>query len=142
MPGDGPSRDEPEDDPAMLDTHLQRALVHELDIIWFEDIDEIDYVRQDAFLLRGRSTAPPRHAGERRIIGYATVDHASRRVGGYCLRRVFWLNPYDRALDPCGPYFRGVPVEAVDPRTVRPGVLGEVSKRAFDGSPQEAKRTI
>ena len=26
-----------------------------------------------------------------------------------------------------------VPAEAVDPRTVRPGVLGELTERAYDG---------
>jgi hypothetical protein len=117
----------------MSEAHLQRALVHELEIIWLEDIAEIDYVRQGAYLLRGRSVAPPRVAGERRVVGYATVGQEARRVGGHCLRRVFWLKTYDRALAPDGPYISGVPAEAVDPRTVRPGVLGELTDRAYDG---------
>jgi hypothetical protein len=79
----------------MSDTPLQRALVHELEMIWLEDIAEMDYVRQGAYLLRGRSAAPPRVAGERRMVGYATVGREVRRVGGQCLRRVFWLKTYE-----------------------------------------------
>ncbi|MDH3604515.1 MAG: DUF6009 family protein [Candidatus Tectomicrobia bacterium] len=117
----------------MSDTHLQIALAHELEIIWLEDIAEMDYVCQGAYLLRGWSAAPPRVSGERRMVGYATVGREARRVGGHCLRRVFWLKTYDRALAPDGPYISGVPAEAVEPRTVRPGVLGELTERAYDG---------
>lgn len=54
-------------------------------------------------------------------------------VAGYFLRRAFWLKLYDRALLPDGPYRTGTPAEGVHPRTVRPGVAGEVTDRAFYG---------
>lgn len=117
----------------MTDEHLQKALVHELEIVWLEDITDIDYVRQGAYLLRTRTRAPGKKVGESRVVGYATVGPKARGVGGYFLRRAFWLKSYDRALAPNGPYFRGTPAEAVDPRTVRPGLVGELTQRAYEG---------
>lgn len=60
------------------------------------------------------------------MVGYAKAGEEARGMAGYSLRRVFWLNLYDRALDLGSPYRTGVPVEveAVDPRTVRPKVVG------------------
>lgn len=93
----------------------------------------IDYVRQSAYLLRMRTRAPGKQSGERRLVGYATVGSQTRGVGGYSLRRAFWLKDYDRYFDPTGSYRTGTPAEAVDPRTVQPGIAGEVTKRAYDG---------
>lgn len=117
----------------MSDKHLQQALAHEREIIWLEDISGIDYVRQGAYLLRTRTRPPAKEAGERRLIGYTTVGPNARGVGGYFLRRAFWLKTYDRLYDPRGPYRTGTPAEAVDPRTVQPGVEGEVTDRAYYG---------
>jgi hypothetical protein len=116
----------------MTDEHLHRAMAHELEIVWLQDITDIDYVRQGAYLLWTRTRAPGKNTGERRVVGYATVGPAARGVRGYFLRRVFWLKLYDRAYDPRGPYRTGTPAEAVDPRTVRPRVAGEVTPRASE----------
>ncbi len=117
----------------MADEHLQKAMAHELEIIWLANLDDIDYVRQGTYLLRTRTRAPAKKAGERRLVGYAIVGKEARGVAGHFLRRAFWLKTYDRVLDPRGPYQTGVPAEAVDPRAVRPKVLGEVTERAYDG---------
>ena len=45
------------------DEHLQKAMAHEREIIWLEDITGIDYVRQGAYLLRTRTRAPAKQAG-------------------------------------------------------------------------------
>ncbi len=111
------------------DEHLQQAIAYEIEIIWLEALDDIDYVRQGAYLLWSRTRAPAK-SSSLRVVGYATVGKAARGVAGYFLRRAFWLKLYDRAFSPDGPYRMGVPAEAVDPRTVRPGVLGELTDRA------------
>ncbi|MDH6707394.1 hypothetical protein P3T27_004131 [Kitasatospora sp. MAA19] len=60
------------------------------------------------------------------MVGYAILgpDARSSRASGTFRRRVFWLLPHDRDQDPEGLYSTGVPSEAVDPRTVAPGVKG------------------
>jgi hypothetical protein len=70
------------------------------------------------------------------VVGYAKGGEEARGMAGYFLRRLFWLKLYDRALDLGGPYRTGVPVEAVDPRTVRPKVAGQLTERAYDGRRQ------
>jgi hypothetical protein len=114
------------------DEHLQQAMAHELEIVWLEELDDIDYVRQGAYLLWSR-TRVPANSPTVHVVGYATVGQAMRGVAGYFLRRAFWLKPYDRPLFPGGPYRTGTPAEGVDPRTIGPGVEGEVTDRADYG---------
>ena len=79
------------------DEHLQQAMAHELEIVWLEELDDIDYVRQGAYLLWSRTRAPA-NSPTVHVVGYATVGKAARGVAGYFLRRAFWLKPYDRPL--------------------------------------------
>jgi Family of unknown function (DUF6009) len=62
--------------------HMHRTMAHELAIVWLQDITALDYVRQGASLLWTRTRAPGKHAGERQVVGYATVGPAARGVGG------------------------------------------------------------
>ncbi|MEU0278300.1 DUF6009 family protein [Streptomyces sp. NPDC006195] len=45
---------------------------------------------------------------------------------------VFWVKDYDRSELPNGTYGTSAP-SAVDPRTVAPGVWGELTERAWGG---------
>ncbi|WTA32210.1 DUF6009 family protein [Streptomyces chartreusis] len=45
---------------------------------------------------------------------------------------------HDRSEQPNGMYRSSVPAEAVDPRTVAPGVWGEVTERAWGAPMSEA----
>lgn len=51
--------------------------------------------------------------------------------GGKYLRRIFFLRPGDRDSAPNGAYATAAPMEAVDPWTVKPGVRGELTERAW-----------
>lgn len=105
-------------------------------IIWEEDIDALDYVRWNT-TYAGTRRRPVPWRGEGRRVGYAVLTkHAENNTGhrGYFYRRVFFLRDHDRDRQPEGVYATGAPIEAVDPRTVRPGVLGSVTERAW-GSP-------
>ncbi|MEU0035520.1 DUF6009 family protein [Streptomyces sp. NPDC006333] len=50
------------------------------------------------------------------------------------IRRVFWLKDYGRSERPDGKYERSPSSEAVDPRTVAPGVWGQLIEQAW-GAP-------
>jgi hypothetical protein len=68
--------------------------------------------------------------GNRKIAGYAILRPGLTCEMGF-LRRVFLLYPEDRYFRPEGIYSYGVPIEAVDPLTVSPGILGTVTDRAI-----------
>jgi hypothetical protein len=62
---------------------------HETDIVWLEDIDELDYVRQSIDRLPTRKGRPPyRRPG--RMVGYAILgpDAKASRASGTFRRRV------------------------------------------------------
>jgi hypothetical protein len=111
---------------------------HETDIVWLEDIDELDYVRQSIDRLPTRKGRPPyrRHG---RMVGYAILgpDAKASRASGTFRRRVFWLQPHDRDSEPEGLYANRAPAEAVDPRTLQPRVKGCKTERS-EGSPPSA----
>ncbi|MFF3620344.1 DUF6009 family protein [Streptomyces sp. NPDC002467] len=71
-----------------------------------------------------------------RRVGYSVLksDAPSGDTPGRFVRRVFRVKDYDRSEQPDGTYKRSAPSEAVDPRTVAPGVWGELTERAW-GSP-------
>lgn len=105
-------------------------LKHENLIIWIEDVTEMPYVRE--LLLTGlpsRARRPPQWSCPHRLVGYATLS-ADAPNSGYPMsftRRLFWLNKSDlerHRLDVR--HWPHVPVEAVDPKTVRPGVPGRM----------------
>ncbi|MEV0604501.1 DUF6009 family protein [Streptomyces sp. NPDC050315] len=118
-------------------------LTHETGIVWLEDPDRLDYVRQSLDRVPGRTHRPPYHRSGR-MIGYAVLgpDAKPSRFSGTHLRRVFWLAPHDRDQQPTGLYNTGAPSEAIDPRSVHPGVKGCKTERSEGGPLSAVTREI
>lgn len=112
------------------------ALAHEEGIVWTEDVERYDYVRQSVERSVSTRRRPVAWHGTGRRVGYAVLraDAPSGDVPGKFIRRVFWLKEHDRSEQPDGSYSTTAPSEAVDPRTVAPGVWGELTERAW-GAP-------
>lgn len=106
-------------------------LAHEANVVWLEDPERLDYVRQ-ALDKTPRRRSKPRYARDGRMIGYIELDAdaAADPDSGLYRRRVFFLLPHDRDSEPDGVYRRGAPGEAVDPRTIRPNHVGEKTPRS------------
>ncbi|MCC3655870.1 DUF6009 family protein [Streptomyces sp. S07_1.15] len=118
-------------------------LAHENELVWLEDISTLDYVRQSLERLPTRRGRPAYHR-DGRMVGYALLGPEARssRASGTFLRRVFWLLPHDRDGQPDGLYASGAPSEAIDPRTVAPGVKGYKTQRSEGGPPSDAMREL
>ncbi|MGN5392505.1 DUF6009 family protein [Streptomyces sp. JL7001] len=104
---------------------------HEIDLIWLEDVTELDYVRQSLDRLPTRRGKPAYHR-DGRLVGYAQLspDAKPSRSSGTFRRRVFWLLPHDRDTVPDGLYASGAPAEAVDPTTLAAGNRGRKTERS------------
>ncbi|MFB6631991.1 DUF6009 family protein [Streptomyces sp. NPDC056362] len=109
---------------------------HEEQIVWTEDVGGFDYVRQSVDHFSTTRQKPVGWHGTGRRVGYSVLksDAPSGDTPGRFTRRVFWVKDYDRSGQPNGTYKTSAPSEAVDPRTVAPGVWGELTERAW-GSP-------
>ncbi|MGR6975191.1 DUF6009 family protein [Streptomyces cynarae] len=116
---------------------------HETDIVWLEDIEHLDYVRQSLDRLPTRRGKPPYHRPGR-MVGYALLGPQAKasRSSGTFRRRVFWLLPHDRDTVPDGLYAKGAPAEAVDPRTIAAGVKGYKTERSEGGPPSTAMQEL
>lgn len=116
---------------------------HEADIVWLEDIEQLDYVRQSLDRLPTRRGKPAYHR-DGRMVGYATLETSAKasRSSGTFRRRVFWLLPHDRDLEPEGLYATGAPAEAVDPRTLSPCDRGRKTERSEGGPPSDAMQEL
>uniref|UniRef100_A0AAU2W3R7 DUF6009 family protein n=1 Tax=Streptomyces sp. NBC_00008 TaxID=2903610 RepID=A0AAU2W3R7_9ACTN len=110
-------------------------LTHEANVVWLEDTDHLDYVRQ-ALDKTPRRKNKPRYARDGRMIGYIELgaDAEADPDSGLYRRRVFFLLPHDRDSDPEGVYRQGAPGEAVDPRTIEPNRVGEKTPRSQQGN--------
>ncbi|CAO0828345.1 DUF6009 family protein [Streptomyces microflavus] len=110
-------------------------LAHEANVVWLEDPEHLDYVRQ-ALDKTPRRKNKPRYARDGRMIGYIELgtDAEADPDSGLYRRRVFFLLPHDRDSDPEGVYRQGAPGEAVDPRTIEPNRVGEKTPRSQQGS--------
>ncbi|MFI1964615.1 DUF6009 family protein [Streptomyces pathocidini] len=108
---------------------------HEERIVWTEDIDGFDYVRETLTTEAGTRARPVPWHGAGRRVGYATLkrDAPSNDSAGRFTRRIFWVKEHDRSERSDGVYKTATPSEGVDPRTVAPGVWGEVTERAWGG---------
>ncbi|WP_201298040.1 DUF6009 family protein [Nocardia sp. CY41] len=106
-------------------------------IVWLDNLERYDYVRESL------NHWVPRRGGRirwphGRLVGYAELRRdaapwmAADSLGPAAFaRRVFWVKEYDRSEQPNDIYAVGCPIEAVDPRTVAPGVLGDKTTRAW-----------
>jgi hypothetical protein len=106
-------------------------LIHEDKVVWLEDLEHLDYVRQALDKTRRRNNKPP-YARDGRMIGYVTLDDQAEPDpdSGLYKRRVFFLLPHDRDSIPDGVYREGAPGEAVDPRTIKPKQPGAKTSRS------------
>ncbi|MFJ2753590.1 DUF6009 family protein [Streptomyces sp. NPDC087297] len=104
---------------------------HEVDLVWLEDVTELDYVRQSLDRLPTRRGKPAYHR-DGRLVGYAQLGPQAKpsRSSGTFRRRVFWLLPHDRDTAPNGLYACGAPAEAVDPATLAAGSRGRKTQRS------------
>ncbi|RII13161.1 hypothetical protein DSC45_24425 [Streptomyces sp. YIM 130001] len=118
-------------------------LSHEAGIVWLEDIEALDYVRQSLDRLPTRRGRPAYHRAGR-MVGYAVLGSQAKasRSSGTFRRRVFWLLPHDRDTAPEGLYAGSAPAEAVDPRTLSPGDKGRKTERSEGGPPSRAMREM
>ncbi|MEU5901912.1 MULTISPECIES: DUF6009 family protein [Streptomyces] len=116
---------------------------HENDLVWLEDITELDYVRQSLDRLPTRRGKPAYHR-DGRMVGYAILAPQAKasRSSGTFRRRVFWLLPHDRDTQPEGLYATGAPAEAVDPRTLEAGSKGYKTERSEGGPPSTAMQEL
>jgi hypothetical protein len=116
---------------------------HEAELVWLEDINALDYVRQSLDRLPTRKGKPPYHR-DGRMVGYAILgpDAKASRASGTFRRRVFWVLPHDRDAEPEGLYARSAPAEAVDPRTLQPRVKGYKTERSEGGPPSRAMQEL
>ncbi|MFF1481679.1 DUF6009 family protein [Streptomyces sp. NPDC058301] len=110
-------------------------MAHEDNIVWLEDTDRLDYVRQ-ALDKTTRRRGKPRYARDGRMVGCTELapDTEADPDIGLQLRRVFFLLPHDRDSEPEGLYQQGAPGEAVDPRTIEPRRVGEKTPRSQRGA--------
>ncbi|MET8769145.1 DUF6009 family protein [Streptomyces sp. NPDC004658] len=116
---------------------------HETDLVWLEDIGQLDYVRQSLDRLPTRRGKPAYHR-DGRMVGYACLGTEAKpsRSSGTFRRRVFWLLPHDRDSEPEGLYAKGAPAEAVDPRTLAARVKGYKTERSEGGPPSSAMQEL
>ncbi|MGW1895404.1 DUF6009 family protein [Streptomyces sp. NPDC002004] len=116
---------------------------HEADLVWLEDVTDLDYVRQSLDRLPTRRGKPAYHR-DGRMVGYAILGSGAKasRSSGTFRRRVFWLLPHDRDTDPEGLYATGAPAEAVDPRTLAAGIKGYKTERSEGGPPSTAMQEL
>ncbi|MER5481459.1 DUF6009 family protein [Streptomyces sp. NPDC002734] len=121
----------------------EEEISHETELVWLEDVEPLDYVRQSLDRLPTRKGKPAYHR-DGRMVGYALLspDAKPSRSSGTFRRRVFWLLPHDRDTDPTGLYAKGAPAEAVDPRTLAAGVKGYKTERSEGGPPSSAMREL
>ncbi|MFE5614161.1 DUF6009 family protein [Streptomyces sp. NPDC056524] len=110
-------------------------LTHEDNVVWLEDPEDLDYVRQ-ALDKTPRRRGRPRYHRDGRMIGFAELSDTAEADpdSGLQKRRVFYLLPHDRDAEPDGLYKAGAPGEAVDPRTIQPGLVGSKTARSQRGS--------
>ncbi|MET8537674.1 DUF6009 family protein [Streptomyces sp. NPDC005065] len=109
-------------------------LTHEERVVWLEDPESLDYVRQALDKTWRRNTKPP-YARDGRMVGYALLDDEAEPDpdSGLYKRRVFFLLPHDRDSLPRGLYREGAPGEAVDPRTIEVKKVGAKTPRSQSG---------
>lgn len=109
-------------------------LADEAEVVWLENPEDLDYVRQALDKVPTRK-GRPRYSRDGRLIGYTNLQAGalSDPDSGLFARRAFFLLPHDRDQQPQGPYAVGAPGEAVDPRTIEAGRVGAKTPRSQKG---------
>lgn len=125
---------------SMSDTLAQR-ITDEVEIVWVEGEEAVlaryDYVRQD-LVKTTKKRGVLRITWDARIVGYANLsaeaEPPARLGSGRWERRVFYVTPRDRSESEAAGervlFQESTPTEAVDPRTVKPRVVGTLTDRA------------
>jgi hypothetical protein len=125
---------------SMSDT-LAQKITDEVEIVWVEGEEAVmaryDYVRQD-LVKTAKKRGVPRITWDARIVGYANLrpeaEPPARLGSGRWERRVFYVTPRDRSESEADGervlFQESTPTEAVDPRTVKPRVVGTLTDRA------------
>ncbi len=111
----------------------------EVKVVWLEPIAGYDYVREEMLVAFGPTRGRPRCKVDGRLIGYTLLGPGERGTTprNYVrFRRLFVLRDYDRGEPGCttprDAYWDDhCPGEAVDPRTVMPGVPGLQTARCW-----------
>lgn len=77
---------------------------HEARIVWTEDIDGFDYVRETLTTEAGTRARPVPWHGAGRRVGYSTLkrDAPNSDSPGQFTRRIFWVKEHDRSERPDG----------------------------------------
>ena len=99
-------------------------------IVWLDDIEQFDYVRESIVYSPTR-VKKPYWPKEFTVVGYSVLNQDAERfdvLEGF-QRRLYWLKDRDRQSGG-GTYKTGCPCEAVDPRTVMSGIPGQMTQRA------------
>lgn len=106
-------------------------LTGEVEVVWLESAERLDYVRQALDKVNQRR-GKPRYDRDGRLVGYTNLAADAERDpdSGLFTRRTFFLLPHDRDSDPTGDYEVGAPGEAVDPRTIEPRKVGAKTPRS------------
>jgi len=107
---------------------VNEYLALEQSIVWLEDIERLDYVREIWEWCLRSTDVPLDCQPSCRIVGYA-VPSKNR-----CLRRLFILENWDRSGRddlPENPCKTGMPADGVDPRTVTVGIRGSGTARSW-----------
>jgi hypothetical protein len=98
-------------------------LAYEKSIVWLEDITKLGYVRVVRVCCAKSRRGPLELNSGERVVGYAKLmpdaprDTKTQRFA----RRLFYLKDLDRS----GMNDK-IPVTAVDPRSILPGIAGEI----------------
>jgi len=115
-----------------------KELQHEAEIVWLDDIEKYDYVRESIICCYFKQHKIKISSKRCILIGYAVLDSKCPPIYprvGFFNRRVFILKDGDRCLSKnvaeC--YKKRCPFEAVDPRTVFPKVSGTQTERSLYG---------
>lgn len=109
------------------------ALTLEIKLVWEKAPREFDYVRETYLPTSTCYERPEAPSDDAHLIGYALhapPEATNLEPGTTRERRLFFLQPDDRTLDPDGFYATRAPAGAVDPRTVEPGKPGQMTARA------------
>lgn len=104
---------------------------YEDDIVWLEDIGDIDYVRELLVRAGTRVRGVNWNDADGHLVGYSVLHRDAPSVAWRRFnRRVFYVTRWDRYYEAEGTYKNRAPDEAVDPRTVAPGVPGRKTPRS------------